>query len=288
MRLARWLGAGSLALVFTLGSLAHAAQTFTKIGGTLKVTGDAQNDEIAILGSTASGSMQLFAAGLPVAIFDGVRDIVVNSGAGDDFVMVTGVQIGGSIKIKTGAGVDGVLIRGESGQTQRELLVAKNIDVSMGRQIGDEFGLRSQTSCGATIGGNVVVRGASFSYVQGLGGSTAIESSDVRICGDLRIESKVAGDSAVQLERTNVHGATTIVTGNHRDTVLVMVCHFVRPVSIRTVGDDDVILFGDPGTESRFGSSVLVDGGAGADKSNALSFGTFATPPTIKNVESSL
>lgn len=267
---------------------AYATTTFTKSGGTLKISGDAQNDTIAVHGTPVSGSVVLFDAAQQIGALDGVRDIVVNSGGGDDLVLVTGVQIGGSIKINTGTGVDHIVIRGDGSQVERELFIAGSIDVSMGRQAGDAFELNTDTKCGASIGRNVVIRGASTVELLGSSGSASSEARDVRIGGDLRIDTAGDGDTTVRVGQTNVHGSMKLNGSKGSDSITLEQVHCLRSVSIRTLGGDDTVAFGTNSDVNRFGSTVVVDGGAGLDTAKSMVKSTFVITPVVKNVETQI
>jgi hypothetical protein len=286
MRFAHWVHFTALALTFALGSLADASASFNKVGGTLKVNGDAQNDEITIVGTQVSGTVQVFDHGQSIALVDGVHDLGIQTGDGDDFLLISGVQIGGSIKIKTGAGVDDVILRGESTQPPRDLFIGKNIDASLGRQLGDQFKIKSTTAGGVSIGGNVVVRGAAFTHFDCPSGGSNVDALDIRIGGNMRVDSGVAGDSGVQVDGTNVHGTTKITTGNKNDSVFLFRSHFVRATTIRTSGGDDFILFATGANENRFGAALVIDAGVGTDVSNAEGNGQFAGSLVLKGVES--
>lgn len=287
MNIARTLTICLCATSIALASEARATTTFAKVGGTLKLTGDAQNDVLQLVGTADSGSVVLVVDQQQVASFDGIHDIVVNAAAGDDVVEVVGVQIGGSVKIKTGTGVDHVSMRGDNDHAERYLFIARNVDVSMGRQAGDAFELDALNLNGASIGGNVVVRGASSNRIKGGGGPAGVDTSDVRIGGDLRIQCGVGANSTMFLLAINVHGSTKLDTGNQNDSVAVSSSQFLRPVTIRTFGGDDFVGFSASFIQNRFASTLVIDGGAGADQWLGATASIQAVAPTVKNVETS-
>lgn len=288
MKFARMFALGLFATSIPLAVSAQGEITFSKSGGTLKINGDAQNDTINVLGTAVSGAVMLFDAVQQIGAVDAVHDIVVNTGAGDDLVLVIGVQIGGSIKIKTGTGVDHVAIRGDGGQVERELLVAGNIDVSMGRQAGDEFELDTDTKCGASIGRNVVIRGATKVEFTGSFGSANSEARDVRIGGDLRIDTAGDGPTTLSITGTNIHGAMKLGGSQQADSITLEQVHCLRVASIRTLGGDDSIKFGTNSDVNRFGSTIVVDGGPGLDTAKSMVKSTFAVTPVVKNVETQI
>ncbi|MBK6939666.1 MAG: hypothetical protein IPH13_05555 [Planctomycetes bacterium] len=287
MNSARTLTIGMCASLILLAAEARATTTFAKVAGTLKLTGDAQNDAVQLVGIGNPGSVVLVVDAQQVGSFEGIHDIVVNTAAGDDVLEVLGVQIGGSIKIKTGTGVDDVRIHGDNGHFERSLFVGGNVDVSMGRQAGDTFELKAETAHGVSIGGNVVVRGASFNEITGFGGTADLDATDVRIGGNLRIQCGVAANSGILLVAVNVHGSTKLDTGNQADSVSVASSQFLRPVTIRTFGGDDIIGFSSGAFQNRFASTLVIDGGAGADQWLGATASIQAIAPNVKNVETS-
>ncbi|MBL8767389.1 MAG: hypothetical protein JNL94_08500 [Planctomycetes bacterium] len=202
-------------------------------------------------------------------------------------VDVSGVQIGGSVKIKTGTGVDHVLVHGTVAQSENSLFIAGNLDVSMGRQAGDAFELDALSVNGVSIGGNVGVRGASTNFVRGGNGPASVDNNDVRIGGDLRIQCGVGANSVIFLQAVNVHGSTKLDTGNQNDSVSAASSQFLRPVTIRTFGGDDFVGFSSGINQNRFASTVVIDGGAGADQWLGATASIQAIAPKVKNVETS-
>lgn len=266
MSLARISTIGLCALTFTLSGTAHAAVTAVQLGGKLVVIGESLDDVIHVEGSDALGEITVLEGVSPTLVgsFIGVQDIEIKTGDGNDAVNVSGVEIGGSLKAKLGAGVDFLRIDDllVDGVTERATFIGAKVAAALGDQAGDSFECRTQTvDGGIRIGGGVDIRGATSVTLDGIGSSGDSDPSDIFIGGSLVVRSKLG--TTVTVDDVNVGGTASIRLGNNPDFIEIDDAHFSRNVDLRMGGGDDVLRFED---SVEFNANLSINGGSGLDK----------------------
>jgi hypothetical protein len=266
MSLARMSTIGLCALTFTLSGIAHAAVTAVQLGGKLVVIGESLDDVIHVEGSDALGEITVLEGVSPTLVgsFIGVQDIEIKTGDGNDAVNVSGVEIGGSLKAKLGAGVDFLRIDDllVDGVTERATFIGAKVAAALGDQAGDSFECRTQTvDGGIRIGGGVDIRGATSVTLDGIGSSGDSDPSDIFIGGSLVVRSKLG--TTVTVDDVNVGGTASVRLGNAPDFIEIDDAHFSRNVDLRMGGGDDVLRFED---SVEFNANLSINGGAGLDK----------------------
>jgi len=147
-------------------------------GGSLKITGDAGNNDFEIEPRLAAGEYSIISGGDatlinghagPVVVSGVTKDVNIKLGDGDDSVLFDGINLPGNVKVDAGKGNDAFEIAFGS--------VAGNLGISMGDGNGDiDIG-----NC--TIGGKVDIKGAT-------------------------------GDDSVSLDIVTVNKGLSIMTGN--------------------------------------------------------------------------
>jgi hypothetical protein len=276
----------TLSICVALTGLASAEVTVTQSGATLKIKGNAQNDEIALDGAGALGEVTVESGAFPVTLFIGVRNVQINSGDGDDVVNVSSVQIGGSLKVKMGKGSSLFRLDDVGPAIQAPVLIAGALDVRLGGQADDEVEFDVEADLGIVIGGNVTIRQAATVILDADGQNMTTEGPDIVIGGKLRILSNTASpDIGLKfiLDNVNVGGTTRLDLSVNGDRVDISACHFTRAVEAKLGADDDVVDF--LGADSKFAVGFALNGGAGVDTMTGAGSVIFTAAPKLKQVE---
>lgn len=264
----------STVFVCVLADAAWCELVATQKGSKLKIQGVPDSDSIQLDGTGLIGRVLVSHAGVNPQSFFGVSDIEIATGTGGDQVFVNGIQIGGSLVVSTGVGIDTVDID----NTRIDgiivpLLIGGDIRMSLGGEDGDQVDIDTEDAAGFLVGGDVRIDGATDIDINGDGGSPTFEADDITIGGDLRIKLANAVDQngdgrTIDLDSVNVGGATKLKLANRsdeagNDAVRITRSAFVRDVELSLRGGDDVVDFG--GLESHFQANLVVNAGAGAD-----------------------
>ncbi len=154
-----------------LESRSMMAVTTSLVGGVLTVTGDGDNDTIAILGTANPGELTI--TGSDNTSVDGTvngsvtiggvtSNLIVNLGAGDDNLTLNRVYIAGNIQINTSDGADTVRLG-----TTAPVSPTQNLTIDTGAGNDQVFaehsnvyvGARLEISCGSEDD-SIIVQGA--------------------------------------------------------------------------------------------------------------------------------
>lgn len=289
MRLARSLVLSSLVSCSWFCGAAHAEVTVKQSGGALKITSDADSDYIVVDGYGALGEVRVTLDGIATAYF-GVRDISVQGGAGNDVVYSSGVQIGGSMKVKLGAGDDELLVDTDPDGLggPYSVFIGGNLDVNLGGQLADKVAIQELLGLTITVGRNLSIRGAADVALEAGGNSSISNVDDIFVGGSLRIESTVAQDNngdgyTVALDDVNVGAQTLVNLGAGQDLVSIAYCHFARRCDLKLGGGADSVDFRN--LESRFNAELVLNGGAGTDTLDAYAFVVMLFDPKTTSFE---
>lgn len=277
MTLARIPALGLGVLTLALATSARADVTAVQLGAKVVVAGDSTDDVIHVEGTGALGELRVLEGTSPteVASFFGVRDVEIKTGDGNDAVNVSGIEIGGSIKAKLGAGVDFMRIDDllADGVTVRATFVGNSLAVALGDQAGDSFECRVQDPTGSVrFGGGVSVRGGAVVTFDGISAAGDSDPSDIHIGANLVIRSKLT--TVVSLDDINIGGSTSIRLGGSADFVEIDDAHFTRNFELRMGAGNDAVEFADA---VELNANALFDGGTGTDSITG-------SPPTVGGV----
>lgn len=277
MTLARIPALGLGVLTLALATSARADVTAVQLGAKVVVAGDSTDDVIHVEGTGALGELRVLEGTSPteVASFFGVRDVEIKTGDGNDAVNVSGIEIGGSIKAKLGAGVDFMRIDDllADGVTVRATFIGNSLAAALGDQAGDSFECRVQNPTGSVrFGGSVSVRGSSIVTFDGISSSGDSDPSDIHIGANFVIRSKLT--TVVVLDDINIGGSTSIRFGGGADFVEIDDAHFTRNFELRMGAGNDAVEFADA---VELNANALFDGGTGTDSITG-------SPPTVGGV----
>lgn len=268
---------------------ANAESVATQKGSTLTIKGTADTDGFEIDGTGTMGLIEVAIAGQPTVEFFGVRDILVDAGKGNDIVRVSGIQIGGSLRVKTGAGSDHVdLDNTLSAGPSFPMLIGKDVDLRLGSQENDSIDVDVDVGMSFDIGGRLSIDGAADVDLNGGGTKTEYEPRDLTISGNLRIRMPIAldfdnDDLTLDVDSINVGGSTDIRLSNLADEVELTRSTFARGFAIDMRGANDDLNF--DSRASRFESTVLFSGGDSVDAVFASEFVVFEVDPVFKSIE---
>lgn len=275
---------GTLIVLVATAGTAQATVTVKQSGAKLTLIGDDAVDLVALGSGGSAGEIVVERNGAPLETFIGIRDIVVNTGGGNDSLDARGIHIGGSLKVKTGPGGDTIHLSDASSPTQRELFIGGNVTLDLGGQSNDRVDFESITGDGISIGGNVVIRRSEIVQAATGNGPHTMNADDLRIGGNLVIRAAKGIEHSITIDSTNVCGSTRIVMGSEFDSVTLLRSTFVGKVSVALGGADDALEFQIAPSHCRFESAVVIDGGPGNDAATMIG-GIFAQPIAFKQFE---
>ncbi len=268
----------------------QAAVTLTKKHGTLSIKGDSASDTLDIDGVPDHlGSVSVRVNLGLASTFDGIRDIKVKMGPGDDVVNVHGVNLGGDLKVGMGEGNDVFSLDNElTIAVQRSVFIGGSVLIGMGGQSADLVEFDANTS--VMIGGTLRVQDAADVDFDGNGGSQVLQSSDITIGGEFVIDSPFSADvnldgRTVEIDDVNVGSATSIQLGDGPDTVLITDSHFARKVLVKTGAGDDLLSLISGGNFNEFDDRVAATGQGGDDTVDDDPLNDHANAPTFKSFE---
>ncbi len=281
-----------MGFAFVLASIlpaASAAGASVKLNGsTLIVTGDSGDDSVVIDGKESFSKLTVSVNAVPFGDFGGVRDIRVKTKGGNDGVVVSALEIGGNLSISTGTGTDTVEIDPFNGVTM-EVFIGGDVALDLGGQADDDVSIHEAIDLSVRIGGNLRIKGAGKVRIDGAGTGSDSDALDVRIGGDVLIDTKVAKDVGpagftLLLEEVDVGGSFRFRSGNGVDKVGLADSHFVGAVSIKLRGGDDTLGVGaSPVLANEFHAKISLNGGAGTDELDIDPANVFAVPPAVKS-----
>ncbi len=282
------------ALVLGAGSVARCGVTIEQRKADLVITGDAAANSIVVRGTTSMSELEVAIDGvLPTRIFAGVRNLTVETGAGDDRVGLVGFHLGGNVSIRLGAGVDRAFVgTHKSVALRNDLFIGGRLDIRAGGSAGDVIEIQPDPGDSLTFGGDVRVDGARIINLNGDGGEDTMQDGDLLIGGDLSITTDFDPADGVtashcEIDDVNVGGKTTIDLGASADVVVIGDSHFTRNVSIDLgPGDDELDLDDGPSSRNRFDAKFVAKGGAGTDALDIRPENLFAVAPTVRAFES--
>ena len=238
------------ACLLMLAPVAYASYSFLLAGTTLTVTGDAASDVLSVQVSAPNFIFDVGADGSPESTVDASTfdTIIINAGAGDDVVTITGNAVGEAISVNGEAG-DDVINGGNGGDTitggegDDTLDGNQGLDQVSGGAGRDIFAWEPGDGSDTLDGGpgSDVLRfqgsGANENVSLSMGGPgqallfrdvaaimidmTAIETVDIRLLGGTDTFTGGAGLAAI-FERVQVHGGAgvdTLTGGDSADTL---------------------------------------------------------------------
>lgn len=256
--------------------------------GLLKITGDNAADTVDVDGTGVTGTLDVFVNGGFVGTFAGITNISATMKGGADRLNLSAIDIAGSVTVNMGSGADVFDIDNDTFGLGPDgnVHIGGGLNVVMGNNAGDAIAWDSTGGFGTTIGGSAILAGASTFNLDGDGGTSALEASDLNIGGLLQISSKLASTSFI--DDVNVASTTIISLGKRADSVTIVDSHFGGDVQvILGAGNDlfDLDYSGAPGDASQFDGNVNVLGGAGMDTLDELAANVFAIPPAFRGFE---
>ncbi len=279
----------AFALASVLPAASAAASVSVKLrGSTLVVAGDAGDDVVVIDGQESFSKLVVSVNGISFGNFVGVRNVRVNTKGGNDSVFVAAIEIGGNLSISTGTGDDTVEIDPFDLVTT-EVFIGGDASLSLGGQAGDNVSIHEAFDQSVTIGGNLRIRNAANVRIDGFGTGSDSDALDIRIGGDLVIDTRVAtglgvGQFTVLLEEVDVGGRFRLRGANDPDKVGIANSHCAGAVSIALRGGDDVLGLGSsPSLVNEFNAKISLNGGPGADVLTVDPGNVFTSPPKIKS-----
>ncbi|MBK6939668.1 MAG: hypothetical protein IPH13_05565 [Planctomycetes bacterium] len=273
----------TLAVGFLAASAASADVTTSISKGKLKIAGGVDADVIAIIG-TDFGSVAVTVDGSNAGEFAGVRDIDVKTGAGDDRLDLVAVQIGGSLRVKMGDGDDDLFVSTIAAPVVRPMIVGGDADISLGSDVGDAVVAETNSNAFVNFMGNLTIRGAESSVLDGGGTVPSLEARDFFVGGKLLIVCDGGDVNDPQpefsmLDDIVVGRESKLEFGDAKDELRITDSQFARKVTIRLGGGDDILDFHSDAT--KFDGPVDFVGGSGFDsmlQSAGCEFGAaFAT-----------
>jgi hypothetical protein len=279
----------TLAAIVSLMGDARAELQVAQKGTKLSIKGNGESDGFELDGTGTVGRVVFTVPGVTTANFAGITDIDIDTGAGNDLLRLNAIQIGGSLRVRTGVGLDTLDIdHTTSGGLTFPVIIGKNLDLRMGGQEIDFIDIDVESNHAFTIGGTLSIDGASDITIDGDGTKTDYEPNDLSIGGDLRIRMSVAidfnnDDTTLDLDSLNVGGKTVIRLSNGNDQFELSRCTFVGSFSLDLRGGNDVLDFSSHVT--RFESKALLNGGKDGDSFTADEKCVFLVAPVLKNFE---
>lgn len=273
------------------------AVTVTKTNaGDLVLSGNSASDVVDIEGTGVVGQMEVFVNGVSVGVFSGIKNIRGNLGAGNDTVNIAAVQIPGYVKLNMGAGADRVDFDNTTNLSlapDGNVVIGGYVTLSMGRNAGDQVDWDSDSGLlGISIGSYVDIVYASDVDMNGNGGSSAVEATDISIGGNLKITMSKFGDTngdtfAVDIDDVNVGQVTSIAGSEVADRMRIMDSRFVGAFGINLGnGNDFLDVDNGAGEGNFFGAKVTYNGSNGTDTiDDSVVVNTYTKPATFFLVE---
>jgi hypothetical protein len=267
--------------------------------GDLVLSGNSASDVVDIEGTGVVGQMEVFVNGLSVGVFSGIKNIRGNLGAGDDTVNIAAVQISGYVKLEMGAGADRVDFDNTTNLSlapDGNVAIGKYVTLSMGRNAGDRVLWDTDSGAfGISVGSYVDIVYAADVDMNGNGGSSAVEATDISIGGNLKITISKFGDTngdtfAVDLDDVNVGGATSLAGSEVADRMRITDSRFAGTFGVNLGnGNDFLDVDGGAADANVFGAKVTFNGSNGTDTvdDNAVA-NTYAKPPVFFLVETTV
>jgi hypothetical protein len=267
--------------------------------GDLVLTGNSASDVVDVEGTGVAGQMEVFVNGVSVGVFNGVKNIRGNLGAGNDTVNIAAVQIPGYVKLDMGAGADRVDFDNTTNLSlapDGNVSIGKYVTLSMGRNAGDEVDWDTDSGAlGISVGSYVDIVYAADVDLNGNGGSSAIEATDISIAGNLKITISKFGDTngdtfAVDLDDVNVGQVTSLAGSEVADRMRIMDSRFVGAFGVNLGnGNDFLDVDNGAGDGNFFGAKVTYNGSNGADTvDDSAVVNIYTKPPTFFLVEATV
>lgn len=257
--------------------------------GLLKIAGDNAADTVDVDGTGIPGTLDVFVNGGFVGTFAGIKNISATMKGGADHLNLSAIDIAGSVTVNMGTGADIFDIDNDTFGLgpDSNVHIGGSLNVVMGNNAGDVIDWDSTGGFGTTIGGSAVLAGAGTFDLDGEGGSSSLEVTDLNVGGLLQISSKLASSSFI--DDVNVASTTIISLGKKADNVLIAQCHLSGDLEVLLGGGNDLFdldFFGVAAEASQFDGNVNVLGGAGMDTVDELAANVFAIPPSYREFES--
>ena len=262
-------------------------------GGCLKITGDAQANDVIIEDTgtpnqvrvrTGASVTTINGAAGPVVLDGLTKDVKIDLKAGDDVLELTSLTVARNAKIKGGSGdnqvtvddttvVGDLCVKGSSGADTVNLVngTAVGGDTTINLGNGDNaLGLTDT----AVIGRTTVKAGT---------GDDTVTVDTLAASGQTTIRTG-AGSDVVQIDDSTFGGKFSLDAGSGNDRIEIEVngagggpvSEFTGAASIKGSSGDDNIVIGvrsENGNSAQFDAAVTVDGGSGGDYADILSNG---------------
>lgn len=259
----------------------------------VSIQSDGTAHDVIVEGVGRFGELRIYVDDVETAALEGVRDVTIELGAGNDLLFVNGLQIGGSLKVKLGGGNDTVIVQSDRifESADRSVFVGRNVDIALGGQLGDRATIDADDSVlGVTIGGKLTIRDAADVVMESSGSVADDDAGVITIGADLTIRGKRAvdfngDDRTISLTGVRVGGSTRIELGSDVDVVTVTDCAFARSFKAKLGGGDDQFGVGPPSSPSSFAAAVELRGGSGSGDVLQLVGANIDVTPTISQFE---
>jgi hypothetical protein len=257
--------------------------------GLLKIAGNGASDTVDIDGTGAPGGVDVFINGGFAGTFAGIKNISATMKGGADVLNLSAVDITGSVTVDMAGGADRVDLDNTTtlgGGPDGDLVIGGGLSIVMGNNAGDVIDWASTGGFGTTVGGSAVLAGAATFNLDGAGGTSSLEASDLNVDGLLQVSSKLASNSFI--DDVNVGSTTIISLGKKADSVVILDSRLSGDLEVLMGGGNDLFdldFSGLAGDASQFDGNVNVLGGGGMDTLDELAANVFATPPSYREFE---
>lgn len=254
--------------------------------GLLKIVGNGAADVVDVDGTGVAGGVDVFVNGAFVQTFAGIEQISVAMKGGADFLNLSAIDISGHVSIDMGGGADRVDIDNTTtlgGGPDGDVLIDGNLTVVLGNNAGDVLDWASTGGFGTTVGGSAVLAGADSFLLDGEGGDSGLQASDLNVGGLLQVSSKLS--SSTVIDDVNVGSTTILSFGKKADSVAISDSRFAGDLEVLFGAGNDLFDLDVAGQPNRFDGHVNVLGGAGADTLDQLATNVFAIPPSFREFE---
>ena len=254
--------------------------------GLLKIVGNGAADVVDVDGTGVAGGVDVFVNGAFVQTFAGIEQISVAMKGGADVLNLSAIDISGHVSIDMGGGADRVDIDNTTtlgGGPDGDVLIDGNLTVVLGNNAGDVLDWASTGGFGTTVGGSAVLAGADSFLLDGEGGDSGLQPSDLNVGGLLQVSSKLS--SSTVIDDVNVGSTTILSFGKKADSVAISDSRFAGDLEVLFGAGNDLFDLDVAGQPNRFDGHVNVLGGAGADTLDQLATNVFAIPPSFREFE---
>lgn len=265
---------------------------FNPNNGLLKITGDAEANDVSLDGLATPGTLEVFINNSFFNTFNGVKSLKINLKDGNDKLNMAALNLAGNVNLKFGEGAD-VLDIGSF----TALGSGGNGPSSFGgffkAEFGGDQGDFAEMTNGIRIDGDATINGASDARLIGDGTSPQGETGlDLVFRSNLSINLADFGD--VDNDGRNLYAINLYVQGQTLIDASENVDHFMLLMNrfdgnftaLMNDGDDDLFINFSGNQKNEFGAGVAFNGGDDNDTFTLGSGNLFSgSPPVITNFE---